>query len=345
MRQLRMLGSVGAAGRQLPAATRPPADSLRPGVDKHPGHTPLHFAAQANPDPSVTAYFIELGADLEARSFLADGGTPLHLAAGGWGIRRAEFLLLGRNSIGTLGMKIYIKMLHEMEQRGRMAGNNFHVIEYLLKNGANIEARDDRGASPLNRAAAVAENSDVLELLINHGAALDTKDSRGLTPLHAAALCNMAPEVVQFLVDHGATLDARSVGGKTPLHFAAMNINPKALSVLISSGSDITARDKKNRTPLHIAADNTIPDLAKFLLDHGADLETQDSQGRTPLHTSLWSNHNPAVSILFIERGANIWTQDAEGNLPMDIAESNSFLLRRWSEEQYERLKALLFRV
>ena len=338
--------TVAQVEAQVDAGADPlkPADSLKPGVDKHPGHTPLHFAAQANPDPSVAALFIEFGADLDARSFLADGGTPLHLAAGGWGIRRAELLLLGRNSIGTLGMRIYIKMLHEMEQRGRMAGNNLYVIKYLLKNGANIEARDNRGASPLHRAAAVAANPDVLELLLSHGATLDAKDSRGLTPLHTAALCNMAPEVVQFLLDNGATLDARSVGGKIPLHFAAMNINPEVLSVLINSGSDINARDKKNRTPLHVAADNTIPDLVKFLLDHGADPEMQDGQGRTPLHTSLWSNHNPAVSIFLIEQGANIWTKDAEGNLPMDIAESNSFFFRRWSEEQYKRLIMLLSR-
>ena len=325
-----------------------PADPLRPGVDKHPGHTPLHFAAQANPDPSVAAYLIELGADLEARSSLADGGTPLHLAAGGWGMRRAELFLMGRNSIGTVGLKKIVDGLHNLEQRGKLTGNNLHVVEILLDTGADINALDLWGASPLHRAAAVASNPDTVELLLSRGARLDAVDSRGWTPLHMAALSNMTHEVVQYLLDHGADFNASSNQGRTPLHFAAESVTPKVLSALLHAGSYVDAKDKENTTPLHVAARNPISDFAQLLLDHGADLESKDFRGRTPLHWSLRSNDNPAMSILLIERGADINSKDDEGILPAEIMESNTYVrhnMREWSEELYWRLAELLFRI
>ena len=326
-----------------------PADSLRPGVDKHPGHTPLHFAAQANPDPSVAALLIELGADLEARSSLVDGGTPLHLAAGGWGIRRAEFMLMGRSNIRRVGVKQIVDWLHEMEQIGKVTGNNLHAVEILLDMGADINSLDIWGASPLHRAAAVASNPDTVELLLSRGARLDAVDTRGLTPLHMAAMSNVMPDVLQLLLDHGADVDARSAVGATPLLLAAaVNFNPEVLSVLLSAGSDITARDGEGKTPLHAAAVNPIPDFSRLLLDHGTELEIKDNRGRTPLHSSLWEKNNPAVSILLIERGADIYAVDGDGMLPMEIVESNAYIrqsLREWSEELYERLVELLFRI
>ena len=334
---------------QIEAGADPlkPAAPLRPGVDKHPGHTPLHFAAQANPDPTVSALFIGLGADLEARSSLADGGTPLHLAAGGWGIRRAELLLMGRNSIGTVGLREIVNGLHKLEQIGKLTGNSLHVIEILLDTGANINSVDDWGASPLHRAAAVASNPDTVDLLLSRGAKLDAVDSRGWTPLHMAALSNMTPEVVQYLLDNGADFTAPSNQGGTPLHFASESVNLRVLSTLLRAGSYVDARDKENMTPLHVAARNPIPAFARVLLDHGADLESKDIRGRTPLHWSLWSNDNPGISILLIERGADVNSRDDEGKLPMEIVMSNTHIrrnLRGWSEELYGRLIELLYR-
>ena len=308
----------------------------------------LHLAAQANPDPSVVALFVDLGADLEAphSSSFFYGGTPLHVAAGGWGIVSAKLTVLASVLLQKHGWKQgsrkFFEEKEELERMLKVIGNRPEVVEVLLDSGAEVLVRDNRGASPLHRAAAASIYVEVLELLLDRGAKLEEKDDNGLTPLHWAALCNTTPEVVQRLLDHGADVDAHSTMG-TPLHLAALNLRLEVSSALLESGASVDTRNDGEETPLHRAARNRVPDVARVLLDHGADLESKDERGRTPLHVSL-DAYNPAVSILLIERGANARVRDGKGRRPRDIMESKSRLYEQYrrSEELYQQLSRLL---
>ena len=61
------------------------------------------------------------------------------------------------------------------------------VVQYLISEGANVNARTENGRNPLHYAA---ENTlvsvDVLECLISHGADVHAKDRDGKTPLDCA---------------------------------------------------------------------------------------------------------------------------------------------------------------
>ena len=59
-------------------------------------------------------------------------------------------------------------MLVTMLHIASMIGNT-EVAEYLLKNGADVNAKDVEGGTPLLRAKA-NEHSDIVDLLIAHGA-------------------------------------------------------------------------------------------------------------------------------------------------------------------------------
>ena len=52
------------------------------------------------------------------------------------------------------------------------------VVEYLLRAGANIEARALNGATPLMRAIE-SSNSDVVQLLLDNGAKLRVRNRKG----------------------------------------------------------------------------------------------------------------------------------------------------------------------
>ena len=66
---------------------------------------------------------------------------------------------------------------------------------------------------------------------VSAGADPDARDEDGLTPLHAAALKNPAPSVVAALIEAGADPAARTERGKTPFDYAKDNAASRGTSV------------------------------------------------------------------------------------------------------------------
>jgi ankyrin repeat protein len=71
------------------------------------------------------------------------------------------------------------------------------------------------GITPLHYAA----SKEIAELLIAKGADLNAKDNNGWTPLHEAARKGHK-EVVELLIAKGADLNAKDFGDTTPLDWA-----------------------------------------------------------------------------------------------------------------------------
>jgi ankyrin repeat protein len=108
----------------------------------------------------------------------------------------------------------------------------------LLANGADVNARDDDGSTPLHGAAddidaEVAPNGrkEVAELLLAHGADVNARTSRGWTPLHAAAGAHNL-DVAAVLLANGADVNAKTNDGQTPLYIAEHVNDPAAAAVV-----------------------------------------------------------------------------------------------------------------
>jgi ankyrin repeat protein len=109
------------------------------------------------------------------------------------------------------------------------AGGHKGVVEFLLANRAEINARDDDGDTPLSLAVGSSNNynednylydaakTTVIELLIANGADVNTSTNKGRTPLHVAVRQN---ESIQLLLESGANINAKDKDGETPLYWA-----------------------------------------------------------------------------------------------------------------------------
>ena len=145
----------------------------------------LHDAAQAW-DSERVRLLLSFGAEVNARNF--DGGhTPLYYAANHVEFSRpadgkavAETLIRHGAEVNVHSGPIRGTPLHTAARR-----DNVVVAGVLLSAGADIEARDIKGETPLRRALNCRQPG-MISLLLANGANLDSPDKRGVTPRQVA---------------------------------------------------------------------------------------------------------------------------------------------------------------
>ena len=124
-------------------------------------------------------------------------------------------------------------------------------VRELLEAGANPNARDKDGLTPLHWAASEG-HADIVKILLEHGADPNTKIKYGWTPLHYASREGHA-DVVKLLLEHGADPNTKKDDGLTPLHVAAFSGHADVVKLLLEHGADPNARNYLGWTPLDVA--------------------------------------------------------------------------------------------
>jgi truncated hemoglobin YjbI len=145
----------------------------------------LHDAAQAW-DIERARLLLSFGAEVNARNF-EGGHTPLYYAANHVALSRpadgkamAETLIRHAAEVNVHTGPIRSTPLHTAARR-----DNVVVASVLLIAGADLEARDIKGETPLRRALNCRQPG-MIDLLLAHGANPDSPDKRGVTPRQVA---------------------------------------------------------------------------------------------------------------------------------------------------------------
>jgi hypothetical protein len=84
---------------------------------------------------------------------------------------------------------------------------------------------------------------EATRLFLEHGANVNAQDGIGLTPLHIAS-AHGKPANAQVLLMHGADVKARDKDNETPLHQAKVK---EAAQILLEHGADPNALATRNR--------------------------------------------------------------------------------------------------
>lgn len=132
--------------------------------------------------------------------------------------------------------------------------------------------------------AVLKDDTLMVKEAIKNGADINARDKYGASPLMTAARWGNIP-MVQFLLRNGATPDQpRSEAGRTALHVACAYYGGMQIcKALIASGADVNAVTQKGETPLMLAATNGKADVVELLLQQGADKQKKDNSGKTAL--------------------------------------------------------------
>ena len=148
-------------------------------------------------------------------------------------------------------------------------------------------AQERYSGRTLIHAASAAGNLTIVELLLRLGADPNAKDSGGHTPLYCAGnecTVSSGETVVRALVRGGANVNAcDGVKHCTALHMAARRGNVEVAKALLDCDAEIEARDSLGDTPLRRSVNCGKTEVAKLLLSRGADMHSKGSKGLTPV--------------------------------------------------------------
>jgi len=108
--------------------------------------------------------------------------------------------------------------------RAALGNSDPRVITALVKAGADVNAKDSLGVSPLmDLAGRRFADKEMIIALINAGADVNAQDNLGMTPLILAARSSYIPEVITTLLDLGANPKIIDKAGKLAISHARQN--------------------------------------------------------------------------------------------------------------------------
>jgi len=183
--------------------------------------------------------------------------------------------------------------------------DNLYKVKFFLKQGCDVNAKNDFEGTPLHSASARGY-LDMVKLLIQNGARPNEKNGCGSTPLHWAAMRNF-PDVAAFLIDKGAKINEVNKSLKTPARIAVKFDNADVFEVLVKHGADMNEEDERGFGLFYSAADEGSANIIKFFIKKGFDVNAKNKFGKTPLFYSIrMGSYNRETIQCLLENGAMV---------------------------------------
>jgi ankyrin repeat protein len=134
---------------------------------------------------------------------------------------------------------------------------DIEAVKQHLAAGADVNAKDDGGYTPLDWANSKTETA---ALLRKHGGKHGT--------IHSAAGGGDIEAVKEFLAA-GADVNAKNNERWTPLNYSAFEGHKEIAELLIANGANVNAKDRVGETPLDVTIQRKRTEIADLIRKHG----------------------------------------------------------------------------
>lgn len=266
--------------------------------------------ATAKGNIDIMDYLLSKGADINHRSYLGYGWSPLEIAVYGKNFKSTVFLLQNLVDVPSY-LDSRLKRLGFETMRDSLKANDAATVHFLLND-------------PL-KSAFLIDSTVLNKVIVTNYFFFEGREvrveSEETIPLRMAVDQNNL-EMVFDLLEHGATpslAEGKGWENREPLvNIAIYNHNNEMAKVLIDYGADIDASFaysppkniwvpffyKENHNPLTLAIKNHNDEMVKWLLESGANVNPP-SLIVSPLHRAVLEGNEKVVQLL-VERGADV---------------------------------------
>ena len=151
---------------------------------------------------------------------------------------------------------------------------NAESVRILLEHGADVNARNKSGATPLLYGA---YNFDKARLLVEKGADVNAKSGGEMTPLLVAVSVHGNSATVRYLIEKGADVKVIGPLGSDALQLAAMKGDTEMVRLLLKKGADPQKKDMGGFSAFLNAFVDTDQERVRVLLDAGSDVNAANT--------------------------------------------------------------------
>lgn len=239
------------------------------------------------------------------------------------------------------------------------------IVSQLLKQGADINARDKSGYTALHRASSKGQY-DTVRMLLSSGALINAVSNKKETPLVLAAQTG-GLKTVKLLINNGADTSILTEGKDSALSLSIADKHPQIALALADKKLDtesihdalllsvqvnmqdvslkliprdrfINKLDKNKRSVLWHSADQGMQKVAAaLLLKKSVKMDQKDVNGYSPLARAVLKGYRN-IAVIMIGKGANLNTLTVESNtlLMLSVISGNNALLKLFSEKDID---------
>ena len=211
------------------------------------------------------------------------------------------------------------------------------MVECLIQNGADVNAKGEDGATALHAAAFLGQYQ-VAKILIQNGADVNARNNDGETVISGtmadwettkfiAGILQLKldrekvetgrDQTASFLRQQGAKAEFADPTGNDIWTMAGAG-NVQAVKEHLAKGIDVDAKNKDGATALHIASLLGQYEIAELLIQRGADVNIKGNDGATALHAAVFLGQYREAKLL-LENGVNANTRKNDGATAIDV--------------------------
>ena len=283
------------------------------------GQTPLHLSAIYG-HRAIASYLLENNANTAVQD--SSGATPLHEAVRYGNLEIAQMLLdsganiNAKDNLGKTPIMLIIPR-NKIEQ----------TYNLLIRYRADLNQADTYGDTVLHTATMLHAGSNIIRTLTTNGADINARNKEGVTPL-TIAIQSEDLQTIKYLTANGASIHTQDTHGKSPLSMAFEMSNDVFEATL--NESNCHTQDSEGNTPLHIALINNAPmSKIQHIIGLTQDVNIRNKNGDSPLYLAA-SRNMEQVGKLLLEKGADIFSTNKDNNSPLRLALKESGSVQNW---------------